>query len=357
MPQITGEELPYLQRALDANFINEGPLTVEFQEKIASRLGVRFAFATTSGTSAIFLALKALGIGYGDEVIVPDVTFIATANAVDLCGAKPVLVDVSPESFTIDPKAVERALTGRTKVIIPVHVTGRPADMNAVLEIAEQHGLAVVEDAAEALGSSLDGKSLGTIGDAGCFSFSANKTISTGQGGMLVTNREDLANLIRPLKDQGRPERGTGGNDLHDTIGYNFRYTDLQAAVGLGQMRVLEDRIARMKRTHEIYLQELAGVSEIRFFRAKSEEGMVPQWTDAVVERRDELVSFLAEQGMDCRKYWLPIHRQKAYREADDAFPISTEYCPRALWLPSAFTLSDEDVREVCEAIKRFYQT
>jgi perosamine synthetase len=356
MPQIGGKELEYVKRALDANFVNEGSLTVEFEEKIASFLGARFAFATTSGTAAIFLALKALGIGHGDEVIVPDVTFIATANAVDLCGATPVLADVLAESFTLDPRAFERAITPRTKAVIPVHVSGRVADMEGILAVAKRHGLAVVEDAAEALGSVLDGASLGTIGDAGCFSFSPNKTITTGQGGMIVTNREDLAARMRPLKDQGRPRRGTGGDDLHDTIGYNFRYTDIQAALGLGQLHLLKDRIARMKRTREIYVRELADVSGTRFFRAKNEEGMVPQWTDIIAERRDELVSFLAERGMDCRKYWLPIHRQNAYAQPDDAFPVSTALCPRALWLPSAFTLSDDDVTEVCAAVKRFYQ-
>ena len=175
--------------------------------------------------------------GVGDEVIVPDVTFIATANAVTLTGASPVLVDIDPRTLTLDPQRTERAITTRTKAIVPVHVSGRAADLGAIMDIAQRHGLLVVEDAAEAFLSKHDGKCLGTFGIAGCFSLSPNKTVTTGQGGLVVTDDDRLHVRLRELKDQGRPVRGTGGDDAHDSVGFNFKFTNLQAAIGLGSSK------------------------------------------------------------------------------------------------------------------------
>ena len=352
MPKVEKEDSEFVKKALDANFVNEGPLTAELEKQIANLVGAKYATATTSGTAAIFLSLKALGIGHGDEVIVPDVTFIATANAVDLCGAKPILVDINPKDLTISIDAIKKTITSKTKAIVPVHVTGRGADMAAITEIAEKHGLFVVEDAAEALTSKQGNQYLGTFGDLGCFSFSANKTISTGQGGMIVTNNDEIFAKLRPLKDQGRPTRGTGGDDLHNTIGYNFRMTDLQAGLGLGQLTHLQERTARMKRNYELYAENLKDIPEISIFPSRQEE--LPQWTDILTEKRDELEKYLKDQNMDCRKYWLPIHRQLAYKLQDGNFPNSTALSLKALWLPSAFTLTDEDIIAVCQKIKRF---
>ncbi len=357
MPQVgTPNERKWITHALDTNFINEGPLATEFEKQIAARVGTKFAIAVPSCTTGIFLALKAAGVKPGDEVIVPDITFIATANAVDLCGAKPILVDIDPKTLTISIEAAKKAITSKTKAIAPVHVTGRAADMKAILALAAEHGLVVVEDAAEALMSQHEGQYLGTFGNAGCFSFSPNKTITTGQGGMIVTNDEQLATKIRALKNHGIPTRGTGGNDLHATIGYNFRMTDLQAAIGLGQLDFLEERVSRMKRHYELYSKELAGVPEVTLYPCNIAGGAVPQWTDIVLEKRDELDTYLHEQNIDCRKYWFPIHQQVAYQLPDDAFPNSTRFSPRSLWLPSAFTLKDEEIMEVCRAIKQFFR-
>ncbi|MEK9170684.1 MAG: DegT/DnrJ/EryC1/StrS family aminotransferase [Patescibacteria group bacterium] len=354
-PKVEKEDYVFIRQALDANFVNEGPLVAELEKKISNLVGAKYAVATTSGTVAIFLSLKALGIGHGDEVIVPDMTFIATANAVNLCGAKPMLVDVNPADLTISIDAIKKAITPKTKAIIPVHVTGRGADMTTILDIAKKHSLYIIEDAAEALTSKQNGKSLGTFGDLGCFSFSANKTISTGQGGMIVTNNENLYLKLKPLKDQGRPVRGTGGDDLHNTIGYNFRMTDLQAGMGLGQFTHLKERIARMKRNYELYAKNLKDVPEIRIFPSKKEE--LPQWTDILTEKRNELEEYLKNQNIDCRKYWLPIHRQLSYKLPDINFPNSTRLSPEALWLPSAFTLTDENINTVCKKIKEFFSS
>ena len=297
-----------------------------------------------------------LGIGPGDEVIVPDVTFIATANAAVLAGAQPVLVDIDPTSLNISVDALTAAITSRTKAIIPVHVSGRAADMEAILRVAAMHGLAVVEDAAEAFMSLHRGQYLGTLGHAGCFSFSPNKTITTGQGGMIVTNDAGLYVRLRELKDHGRPVRGTGGDDAHNTLGFNFKFTNLQAAVGLGQISYLKQRLDRMNRIYKIYATELAGIEGIRLPGFRLDEGESPQWTDAVVDGRDELDKYLHALNVHCRRFWFPLHSQPPYRGDDKLFPNSSSLCPQALWLPSAFTLTDQDVIAVCGHIRNFIQ-
>lgn len=357
MPKVGSDiERHYINQALDTNYVNEGPLVAEFEKKIAALVGAEHAIAATSCTAGLFLGLKAVGVGPGDEVIVPDMTFIATANAVEMTGAKTVLVDVDPTTLTISVPAIKKALTPKTKAIVPVHVTGRAAAIEEIMALAHEHNLAVVEDAAEALGSMHQGKYLGTFGQVGCFSFSANKTITTGQGGMVVTNNPDLALSMRSFKDQGRPQRGTGGNDIHDTVGFNFKMTDLQAGLGLGQYTFFEERTTRMRRHYELYYQELHTIPEITFFPCALETGAVPQWTDIKIERRDELEQYLKDNNIDSRKYWYPIHSQKAYKLPDDNFPNSTAVSPKSLWLPSAFTLTDEDVMEVCRVIKEFFR-
>ena len=349
-------EREYIEKVFTDNYANEGKLTTQFEEKIAKAFGIKHAVATTSGTNAIFLALKAAGVGYGDEVIVPDATFIATANAVTLTGATPIFVDIDPKDLNMNIVAAKTAITKKTKAIVPVHVTGRGADMENILILAKEYNLVVVEDAAEAFFSKHKGRYLGTWGDAGCFSFSAAKTITTGQGGMILTNNDELYEKLKPLKDQGRPIRGTGGDDAHNTIGFNFKYTDIQAALGLGQFKLVEERTTRMKRNYVMYKEALKNIPGFKIFDIDLKQGGVPQWVDALVERRDELDKYLNSFNIDCRRYWKPIHQQKAYPLSDQAFPNSTKYMPKALWLPSAFTLTDEDIKIVIGHIKEFYK-
>lgn len=354
-PKVEKEDYRFIARALEENFVNEGPLVVRFERAITRLTRSGNAVATTSCTAAMFLALKALGIGQGDEVIVPDITFIATANAVTLSGATPILVDVEPKRLTIDVGALERAITKKTRAIIPVHVSGRAADMASILRLARKYKLFVIEDAAEALGSRKNNRHLGTFGDIGCFSFAANKTVATGQGGMAITNNARLAQRMRELRNQGRKARGTGGDDIHDTIGFNFRMTDLQAGAGLGQLAHFAERMKRMRRNFELYRRELAGIKELRVYPTDSESGELPQWTDIETERRDELETYLRRKGIDCRKYWLPIHRQKAHARPNKDFSNATRLSPRSLWLPSAFTLTDKEVLTVCCELRNFF--
>lgn len=354
-PELGQAERERVLQVLDSNYINDGDVTDEFAREIASIVDAKFGVAVTSGTAAIYLSLVALGIGHGDEVIVPDITFIATANAVTMTGATPVLVDVDPSTLNISVPALEGAITRKTKAVVPVHVSGRGALMEEILALCENHGVAVVEDAAEAFHSSFRGRYLGTFGKTGCFSFSPNKLITTGQGGVIVTNDETMFERLRILKDQGRPVRGTGGADVHDAIGFNFKMTNLQAAVGLGQLEKLRARLHRLRSTYRIYRDELSGTADIHILPFDIETGEQPQWVDALAERRDELDTFLAQNGAGCRRFWLPLHTQKPYRRDDSAFPNSTRLGQKAIWLPSAFQMTDDDVRIVCRFIKKFY--
>ncbi|MBI3011623.1 MAG: DegT/DnrJ/EryC1/StrS family aminotransferase [Candidatus Omnitrophica bacterium] len=353
--QLTGQERLLVNEVLESGFLNDGEMTTRFEAQLAALLGVRHVVGVTSCTAALFLSLVSVGIGKDDEVIVPDLTFIATANAVTLAGARPVLVDIDPRTLTLDPDAFARAITSRTRAVIPVHISGRGADMRSILAIASQHGTHVIEDAAEALMSKCQGRALGTHGLLGCLSFSPAKIITTGQGGAVVTNAEALHIRLRELKDQGRPVRGTGGNDMHRSVGYNFKLTNLQAAVGLGQLTSLSERMARMQRTYRTYLEGLKGVAGFRLFPFNLGEGESPQWIDAYCEDRDALVEHLRVRGADCRKYWFPLHVQPPYRQSDERFPQSTAIAQKLVWLPSALSLSDEDVATICAWIREFY--
>lgn len=355
VPSVTAEGRRLVQEVLDKEYLNEGEYVELFEKKVAQLLDCKHAIVVTSGTAAMFLSLKALRVGIGDEVLVPDMTFIATANAVDLCGAKPVLVDVDPETMTIDLNSTAAAVTDKTKAIIPVHVTGRGANMAGVLELAKQHRLFVVEDAAEAFMSKQHGKYLGTHGNVGCFSLSPFKIIGTGQGGIIATNDDSLHSRLITLKDQGRPMRGTGGDDIHDTIGYNFKFTNLQAAVGLGQLTELESRMNRIRKTYRLYSEHL-NPQTVSLFKFNIEEGELPLWIDGWTTKRNELDSYLRSKNIDCRRFWHPLHTQKAYRQPDDKFIHSTRMAPQSLWLPSAFTLTEEDVRTVCQHVNSFFQ-
>lgn len=359
-PEMTGGERDLLARVIESNHPNQGSMTAELETKIAALLNVKHAIATTSGTVAMFLALKALGIGPGDEVIVPDITFIATANAVRLTGAAVVLADVDPTRLTLDPAAFERAITPRTRAVMPVHVTGRAADMNTILEIARKKNISVVEDAAEAFASKYQGAYLGTLGSAGCFSFSAMKIVTSGQGGMVVTNDDAFALAMRGVRNHGITGRGTGGDDLHPSLGFNFKFTDVQAAFLLAQLEALPTRIESSRRRHVIYRDALRGLDRVSLYPFDLENGELPLWTDVALDdqvTRDALEATLKHDGMECRRYWHPIHRQAPYKDTDEAYPNAVNGSYRSLWLPSAFFLRDEDVHRVCDAIRAFFNS
>ena len=350
-PLMGEREKTLMAEVVDSGFPNDGPKTAEFERRIAELCGAPHAVAVTSGTAAMFLALAAFDVGPGDEVLVPDVTFVATANAVRLAGAAPVLVDVLPDTFCIDPEAVKRAVTPKTKAVIPVHVSGRAADMKAILDIARKRGLKVVEDAAEGLGSRTREGFLGALGDAGCFSFTSNKLITTGQGGVILVRDAAVLKRLRELKDQGRPVRGTGGPDEHVSLGFNFKFTDLQAAFGLAQLETFPRRRDHQRRVYGLYRDLLKDNSRVRLAPFDLEAGALPLWTDAEVDGCDELIRYLEGRDIHPRKFWKPIHTHATYRESDARFPVSTRLLARAMWLPSCVTMTDDDVREAARAV------
>jgi len=258
-PTVGERELQYVNECVLTGWISSGGKFVSrFEEMFAAFCASRYAVATSNGTTALHLALLALGIGPGDEVIVPTLTFIATANAVVYTGAVPVFADSEAETWNIAPSAIEAAITARTKAIIPVHLYGHPADMAAILDLAKRHGLAVIEDAAEAHGARYQGKPVGSIGDAGVFSFFGNKIVTTGEGGMLVTDDAEIADRARLLRDHGmRPER----RYWHTVLGYNYRLTNLQAAVGVAQMEKIESILKAKRDIAALYRSGLSGIA------------------------------------------------------------------------------------------------
>lgn len=355
-PVVGEREWTEVRKVLESQYLNEGTVADEFESRAAAMVGAKFGVATTSGTAALFLSLKALEIGVGDEVLVPDITFIATANAVSLTGAKPVLVDVSTDTLSISLEDAERKVTSRTRGVIPVHVSGRGAPMEALVAWASRRKISVVEDAAEAFLSKHDGRFLGTWGQLGCFSFSPNKTVTTGQGGLVVTNDAGLVSRLRALKDQGRPKRGTGGDDEHPYLGFNFKLTNLQAAVGLAQLNYVSERVQRLKRHFEVYSEELDGCSGVTLLPFDIPGGESPLWVDALCESRDAMDKYLRSHRMDCRRFWFPLHRQAPYKQSDAGFEGTVEVAPKAIWLPSSYTLTDQDIRDVAGKIRSFYE-
>jgi perosamine synthetase len=351
-PDVGDLEQAAVARVIASNYINDGPTTRRFEAAIAERLGVKHALAVSNGTVAIALGLMAVGVGPGDEVIVPDLTFIATANAVRLAGAEVRLVDVEPHRFSLDPEKTAAAIGPRTKAIVPVDVNGRGADYESLETLCAERGLKLVCDAAEALGSRWHGRYLGTFGDAGCFSFSANKTVTSGQGGMVVTNSDDVYHRLKELKDQGRRFGGTGGDDLHPVLGFNFKYTDLQASVAIAQLGRMDERLAHFRQRDAWYREFLADCPNIVLPEAPNFEGEVLQWTDILCDNRAAILTALSAQGIDTRSFWFPLHRQEPYRAEDDAFPNSIDISARGLWLPSAFDLTEAQARTVAEAIR-----
>jgi perosamine synthetase len=351
-PQFGEKEQAAVGAVFASNYINDGHVAREFEARIADRIAVEYCVAVTSGTAAITLALIGLGIGPGDEVLVPDLTFIATANAARLAGADVKLIDVEPHRFTIDTEKAAAAIGPRTKAIIPVDVNGRAADYERLERLCRERKLKLVCDAAEALGSRYHDRCLGSIGDAGCFSFSPSKTISSGQGGMIATNSQELYFRLKELKDQGRRHGGTGGDDLHPVVGFNFKYTNLQAAVGLAQLEMLDRRIAHFRQRDEWYRQLLSDCPGVAFPARSNQDGEVLQWTDILCSNRRSIQDAFARHGIDSRAFWHPLHRQVPYQAADSGFERAIDVSARGMWLPSSFDLTYEQAQVVTDVIR-----
>ena len=351
-PWLGEEELALVTETIRDNWITSGEKTRLFEEAIARECQVKHALAVSNGTLALYIALKMLDIGLGDEVIVPDFTFIASANAVVMAGAKPVLVDVDPDTFNIDIEQAENSITRKTKAVMPVHIFGQSADMDAVLEFSRRRGLYVVEDAAQGLGVTFEGQPVGGIGDVGTLSFYADKTITTGEGGMILTNNDDLAKRCVILKNQGRTQRG---EYFHEFIGYNFRLTDLQAAVGLAQFGKLPEIIRRKKAIEAAYAAGLADVPGITLPYRDPRSHTVPFRANILIQNPKGLSAFLQEHKVGSREFFYPIHRQPPYLE-DRSFPNSDYAHQHGVSLPSAVTLTTQQIDYICDLIRDYLQ-
>ena len=367
-PWIGEEEKHAMMEYLNSGgWLTEFRKTREFEQMIADYVGSKYASVVNNGTISLVIALMALGIERGDEVIVPDYTMIASANAVVLVGAKPVLVDIDQTNLCLDLDLVEEAITPKTKAIILVTINGRYPEMEKFVRFAKNNSLYLVEDAAQSLGSRYKGKHLGTFGDVGSFSFSAPKVITTGQGGALVTDDEEIFKRISMIKDFGRPR---GGVDYHEIMGLNAKFTDLQAVIGIEQMRKLDWRVKRKKEMYKLYKDLLESVEGVEFVNTNLKDTS-PWFIDILVEKpffkkesftkekggkeRAKLASFLDKKGIGTRPFYPAIQTQPLYSWAKGNFKNSEYVSKMGLWLPSSSFLSNEDIEYVCEVVKDFF--
>ena len=355
-PRFGKEELDEVKRVIELNYVNEGPKTKEFEEKIKKYLGVSNAILTTNATAALFLAIKAEALlrkVQDFEVIVPDMTMLATASAVNWAGGRPISIDVKKDDLTMDPSKIEEKITSKTIAIIPVHVLGRSADINKIEKIAKKYNLAIIEDAAGALGSKYENNSyLGTIGKVGCFSLQSNKIITSGQGGIIVTADPNIHEIIRRLRDFGR----MGNKEfLHEMAGFNLKFNDLSAALGSAQFDRIEERKNLLLNQYNQYKNNLKGLKEVKLFPIK--DGEIPLWIDIIAKDRNNLARFLSSNEILTRDCWPALHRNKPYREfgGDESFPNASFASDNILWLPNGPAVITENIEFICSKIKEFY--
>lgn len=356
-PHIGKGEIDNLIKAMKSGWISsKGDFILEFEEKFAKYCGAKSGVATSSGTTALHLALKALDIKSGDEVIVPTLSFIATSNAVTYCNAKPIFVDSHPEYWCINPEKIEEKVTKNTKAIIPVHLYGHPCDMSSIIDIAEDNDLYIIEDAAEAHGAEYKARKVGSFGDISCFSFYGNKIITTGEGGMCLTDDEELAEKMRILRDHGmNPDK----KYWHDMIGFNYRMTNIQAAIGVAQLEKLSEMVEIKRKNAMLYnslLKEIDGIvlpPEVKW--AKNVYWMYSILVnDKFGISRNELIVKLGEAGIDTRPFFYPIHIQPPYKGHTGKFPVAEELSRKGVNLPSSVTLKREDIEYITSKIKEF---
>jgi perosamine synthetase len=358
-PDVTEPEIEAVAATLRSPRLSLGAKLVEFEAAFTKLTDVEHAVAVSSGTAGLHLAVRVLGIGAGDEVIVPSFTFIAVASAVRYEGAVPVFVDIDPVSLNLSAGAVERAITQRTRAIVAVHTFGVPAQMDALLEIAHRHGLAVIEDACEAIGATIGGRPVGSFGDAAVFAFYPNKQITTGEGGMVVTRHGELADRMRSLRNQGRSECGDWLQ--HEELGYNYRLSEIACTLGVGQMRRLESILDRRAQIARRYHGRLADEPKLDL-PASDMAGVRISWFVYVVRLtseyqaadRDQIIRELEQAGIGCGRYFAPIHLQPAYADyAKQGFlPVTESVASRTIALPFFNRINDSEVDEVCATLK-----
>ena len=348
------QSIKLVKKILNNEIPNEGILTKKFEKEISRLLNVKYTVVTTSGTIAIFLALRALNISKNDEVLVPNITFAATPNAVSLAGAKPVLVDINEETLLLDVKNLKKKINKKTKAVIAVHISGRGSNIIQLKKLCAKYKLKLIEDAAEAFMSKFNNKPLGTFGEMGCFSFSPPKIFTTGQGGAVVTNNYKLYKEIIKLKNQGRVGKTDGGEDTYESIGYNFKFTNLQSALGLTQLKSINWRKKKLIANYNFYKSNIKQNLNFKIFKFDLKNGELPLWTDVYCKERNKLHNYLQKNGIECRYFWHPINYCKPYKKSFDGLQISKKLKEKLMWLPSSLKMKKNELLKICNLINKF---
>lgn len=359
-PLLEGNELAYLKECIETGWISsEGPFVKRFEEELSARVGRDFGIAVSSGTAALDIAVAALGIGPGEEVILPAFTIISCAQAVVRAGATPVLVDCDPRTWNMATSSIPERITSRTKAILAVHTYGLPVDMDEVTAIAEEHDLLVIEDAAEAIGQTYQGRDCGSFGDISAFSFYPNKHITTGEGGMLLTDNEELAEKCRDLRNLcfGRKRRF-----VHHELGWNYRMSNLQAAVGVAQLERLDIAVERKREIGRSYNELLTGVPNLQLPLASTDYAENIYWVYGIVlgdEIRldaEQAMERLAERGIGTRPFFWPMHEQPVFKRmgyfSGEKYATAERLARRGFYIPSGLGITDEEIQQVAEAVK-----
>ncbi|MBU0898244.1 MAG: DegT/DnrJ/EryC1/StrS family aminotransferase [Nanoarchaeota archaeon] len=367
-PTIGEEEINEMVDTLKSGWLSMGPKTIKFEEAFKEYVGADYAISCNSCTMALFLSLYSLGIKPGDEVILPTTTFASAANVIVHLGAKPVFADVTRDTYNIDPDKIEEKITDKTKAIMPMHHSGHSADMDRILEIAQKHNLSVIEDAAHGVGSEYKGKKIGSISDATCFSFYATKTMTTGEGGMITTNNEELANKLRTLRLHGissdawkrYSDKGSWYYEVMDA-GFKANMTDMQAALGLHQLKKLDGFIETRQKNAELYTKLLSDVPGIKTPTVKDD--IKHSWyiytilIDGLKINRDEVIKALRAENIGTSVHFIPLHLQpffqKTYGYQKGDFPNAEYVYDRMISLPFFSHMTEKDIEDACSAIKR----
>lgn len=357
-PEFGEEEKKNVFDCLSRNSITQGDYVRKFEEAFAKYCNVKYAVAVNNGTSALHLALVALGIGKGDEVIVPSFTFISSANAIVYAGATPVFIDCD-DTFCINPGKIEKLITKNTRAIMPVHIYGNVCDMDRINEIAKKHNLYVIEDAAESHGSEYKGRKTGSFSDIGCFSFYGNKTLTTGEGGMCLTNDMKLKEKMELLRAQGKPKRTElkTGEDYaqkqfyHHIFGFNFRMTELQAAVGLAQLKKINEIVEKRRKIAESYSKLFNGRVKLQNVKPYAKHNY---WMYGILlkdrKKQIEAAVSLKEKNIPVRSFFYPVHRQPFYNVKTDC-PVAEDISERGLCLPNDIHMTESEIKEVVKGI------
>lgn len=325
--------------------------TRAFEEMIKEYTGAKHCWIMPNGTLSLSCALAAVGVAPGDEVIVPDYTMAATPNSVHLLGAKAVFVDIDRQNLCMDMEQMRTAVTGKTKAVILVSINGRsPDNLEEYVLFCKSRGIHIIEDAAQSLGSRHNGKHLGRFGEIGSFSFSAPKIITTGQGGALITDDDDLSEKIKKLRDFGRE---SGGSDHYLTMGWNLKFSDFQAVIGIEQMKKLPDRVARKKEMGRLYYRLLNGIEGVELIDTDY-DSTAPWFIDILCDDRDGLKAYLKENNIGTREFYPPLHSEPVYGYKA-SYPVTEDVSARGLWLPSSIKVTDEQIHFICGAIREYY--